>query len=258
MSAIKAIGLLLLGAAGGFFGGYIFCQKKLEEEYHQDIEEYKDILDEKYATGKVLSYAPKEEESIIGEDENVAPKTQKWPKENRKIITDYNKPPLSSFGHAEPEDDEEESEENADEDEESEYEREIAAEEEAIAAERSRILSIANREEPYLIDYHMFTDLDGIYDQYDRIHIYWYRQDDVLCHADTDEILDDDEEEALGPDDFYIALENQTNVYIRNERLRTDFHITALNRSYSEDIGGFIGTDRERIYRRVSREKSIE
>ena len=66
---------------------------------------------------------------------------------------------------------------------------------------------------------------------YDKLSLYYYVVDDVLCD-DKDEIIDDIEDyicyEALD------MLSMQTTVWVRNEKLRTDFEVISINKSYAE------------------------
>jgi len=93
---------------------------------------------------------------------------------------------------------------------------------------------------------------------YDKLVLYYYVVDDVLCD-DKDEIIDDIEDyicyEALG------MLSMQTTIWVRNEKLRTDFEVIPINKSYAETNFKFKNenlTPRERYMRQKQRREKDE
>jgi len=91
-----------------------------------------------------------------------------------------------------------------------------------------------NRTTPYLISDIEFTEE---FDHHDKISLYYYRVDDILC-GDDEEMIEDIEEscgyEALS------KLDMQTTVWVRNEPLCTDYEIISFNKSYAEVVHGII------------------
>lgn len=73
------------------------------------------------------------------------------------------------------------------------------------------------------------------YNNHDKISLYYYREDDILC--EENEELIDDIEGTIGYDAMNL-LGTETNVWVRNENLAIDYEIIALNKSYSEDVLG--------------------
>ena len=93
---------------------------------------------------------------------------------------------------------------------------------------------------------------------YDKLVLYYYVVDDVLCD-DKDEIIDDIEDyicyEALG------MLSMQTTIWVRNEKLRTDFEVIPINKPYAETNFKFKNenlTPRERYMRQKQRREKDE
>jgi hypothetical protein len=87
-----------------------------------------------------------------------------------------------------------------------------------------------DRTKPYIIDNNEFTDE---FDSHDKISLYYYRIDDVLC--DEEEEVVEDIEGTIGYDAL-AALDKQTTIWVRNEPLCTDYEIVAINRSYTETV----------------------
>ena len=85
--------------------------------------------------------------------------------------------------------------------------------------------------EPYLINDMQFSDENQ---HYDKVSLYYYKLDDILC--EEEEILDDIEE-TIGYEAM-TALDNQTTVWVRNERLEIDYEVISINKSYAEAVEG--------------------
>ena len=68
---------------------------------------------------------------------------------------------------------------------------------------------------------------------YDKLSLYYYVVDDVLCD-DKEEIIDDIEDYICY--DALDMLSMQTTVWVRNEKLRTDFEVISVNKSYAKLI----------------------
>ena len=119
------------------------------------------------------------------------------------------------------------------------------------AEARSARMANVDREEPYEIDQWQFAEEEE-YEHYDKIHLYYYRFDDVICDDNDEQI--EDVEDIIGWA-FYKTLERRTLAHVRNEKLHTDYEIHALSKSFGEDVTGRLETDKEREFRRVSRYK---
>lgn len=103
--------------------------------------------------------------------------------------------------------------------------------------------------EPYLIDYAEWAKPSEIFD---KIDLYYYRADDILC--DTKDSIIKDPEEILGWD-WLNEMQKETTLFIRNEKLAIDYEVHSLGLAYSDEVSSRLETDRERKYRRTARAK---
>ncbi len=115
-------------------------------------------------------------------------------------------------------------------------------------------LTEINRTEPYIIDDREYTEE---FDHHDKLSLYYYKQDDVLC--DEHEEVIDDIEFTVGYDAI-SQLDIQTTIWVRNEPLTIDYEIISINRSYAESVHG-IGIEtnlspREKYLRQQKRRDS--
>lgn len=238
----KILIVALLGFAGGVFTGYYVCKQKLEEQYQEDTADYRKIgyeNDEEFQTESAemteLDHGGHIQKSSIETKDNY-----------RKVVTNYQKPDLATLAkHSEVDEDPEQDEDNDMTEEEEEDEEEMEAE------ARSARMANVDREEPYEIDQWQFAEEEE-YEHYDKIHLYYYRFDDVICDDNDEQI--EDVEDIIGWA-FYKTLERRTLAHVRNEKLHTDYEIHALSKSFGEDVTGRLETDKEREFRRVSRYK---
>lgn len=106
-----------------------------------------------------------------------------------------------------------------------------------------------DRTQPYVITDQQYSEENG---HYDKISLYYYRIDDVLTE-DNEEIIDDIDS-SIGWDALHV-LDMQTNVWVRNERIASDYEVIALNSSFAESVhglhiqplnGNHVATPRER------------
>lgn len=235
----KILIVALLGFAGGVFTGYYVCKQKLEEQYQEDTADYRKIgyeNDEEFQTESAemteLDHGGHIQKSSIETKDNY-----------RKVVTNYQKPDLATLAkHSEVDEDPEQDEDN-------DMTEEEEEDEEAEA--RSARMANVDREEPYEIDQWQFAEEEE-YEHYDKIHLYYYRFDDVICDDNDEQI--EDVEDIIGWA-FYKTLERRTLAHVRNEKLHTDYEIHALSKSFGEDVTGRLETDKEREFRRVSRYK---
>jgi len=105
-------------------------------------------------------------------------------------------------------------------------------------------LTKVDRTQPYIINDREYSEE---FPHHDKISLYYYRVDDVLCE-ENEEIIDD-VDATIGPDTLSL-LDTQTTVWVRNEPLAIDYEIIALNKSYAELAHGIhlkeLHTPRER------------
>lgn len=248
----KTLIVALLGFAGGVFTGYYVCKQKLEEQYQEDTADYRERLLKKMGYESDEEFQAESDEMTELEHGGHIQKSSIETKDTyRKVVTNYQKPDLASLArHSEVEEDPEQDEDN-DMTEEEDEEEEDEEEEEMEAEARSARMANVDREEPYVIDQWQFAEEEE-YEHHDKIHLYYYRFDDVICDDNDEQI--EDIEDVIGWD-FYKILERQTLAHVRNEKLHTDYEIHALSKSFGEDVTGRLETDKEREFRRVARYK---
>ena len=120
-------------------------------------------------------------------------------------------------------------------------------------------LTKVDRTIPYIINDREFAEE---FDHHDKISLYYYRVDDVLCE-ENEEIIDNIEG-TIGYDAL-TALDMQTTVWVRNEPLAIDYEVIALNSSFAESVHGVhiqennrILTPRERYNERQQKRREKE
>lgn len=85
---------------------------------------------------------------------------------------------------------------------------------------------------PYIVDEQSFLEE---FDHHDKVSLYYYQVDDVLCH-DHEEIVKN-VEETIGYDAL-TTLDTQPTVWVRNEHIGIDYEILSINKSYAELVYG--------------------
>lgn len=108
-----------------------------------------------------------------------------------------------------------------------------------------------DRTVPYIIDAREFMEE---YPHHDKLSLYYYRDDEVLCDEHEEAI--NDIEGIIGYD-AQNALSNETTVWVRNEPLTIDYEIIAVNKSYAEDVHG-IGTNVKNLTPREKHVRSMK
>lgn len=214
--------LVLAFGLGGFFG-YIITKKllaeKYEEEKQNEIYDLKAYYHDKY--------------TVVSNDEQGTP------------VIKYSKPDLHTLAIKETDaklfkSDEEEAQAQMDED------LSLAAQEE-LNEDLTNLYK--DPQEPYLIDYAEWARPSDVFD---KVDLYYYRADDILC--DTKDSIIKDPEEILGWD-WLNEMQKETTLFIRNEKLAIDYEVHSLGLAYSDEVSSRLETDRERKYRRTARAK---
>lgn len=122
-----------------------------------------------------------------------------------------------------------------------EDEREERDRYEKISAEANKLSDNA----PYVISIQEFSEEK---DHFDKITIYYYEDDDTLTDADEEIIADI--AGTVGDEALFCFDENIDAVYVRNERISTDYEVIRLPKSYSETVLGYNSTNRQAKVRR--------
>jgi hypothetical protein len=88
--------------------------------------------------------------------------------------------------------------------------------------------------EPYLITEEQYSEE---FASHDKLSLYYYKTDSVLCDENQDVI--DNVDEVVGTATLSV-LNKRLQAWVRNERLGADYEIIGLKQSYSEAILGII------------------
>lgn len=225
-TVLLKVAIFAVGAATGFI-----VAKKVYEKYYADLaQEEIDSVKEAFERQDARLREPYNKENGMF-DEEYAEKNEeeKVERTNRNALTrssldgnpyeqakrNYN---LAGIEHEETDADEEEEEQ--------------PVTDAAGKTEEEMDLTQVDRTMPYIIDDQEFTNE---FDHHDKISLYYYRGDDVLC--DEHEEVINDIEETVGYDAL-AALDMQTTVWVRNEPLCIDYEIISINKAYAEQVYG--------------------
>lgn len=144
-----------------------------------------------------------------------------------------------------------EPEEDPDDDEEEDIEDEEIRDEAGMTESEHLARRKVDRTQPYLIDDIEYSEGAP---HHDKVSLYYYILDDVLCEG-SEEIIDDIDN-TVGYDALN-ALDMQTTVWVRNERLAIDYEVISLRSSYAETVHGLrqeaAMTPRERYMKQKQR-----
>jgi len=225
-SALLKVAIFAMGAATGFI-----VAKKVYEKYYADIaQEEIDSVKEAFERQDARLRELYNKENVITDEEySEKNEEEKIERTNRNALTrssldgnpyeqakrNYN---LAGVKYEETDVDEEEEEQ--------------PVTDAAGKTEEEMDLTQVDRTLPYIIDDQEFTNE---FDHHDKISLYYYREDDVLC--DEHEEVINDIEETVGYDALAL-LDMQTTVWVRNEPLCIDYEIISINKSYAELVHG--------------------
>lgn len=106
--------------------------------------------------------------------------------------------------------------------------------------EEAAIASMRDPEKPYIITPEEFAVNDPDYDQ---LSITYFEGDGVLTDDTNQHIPDDDRCVGLGNLEKFDEQEDIHTLYVRNERMKTDFEVTRSTGKFSEEVLGFEHSD---------------
>lgn len=116
----------------------------------------------------------------------------------------------------------------------------------------SRYLDMKAKRSPetaYLITIDEFSDEEP---HFDKLSLTYFEGDDILCD-ERDQVIPD-VDSILGPDaldNFGLFSKDNNMVYVRNERIDTDFEITRDSRTFTDAIHGVRAIKESRGVRRM-------
>lgn len=246
----KNILIYLATFLAGAGAGFLTAKLVLEKKYAQLAEEEISSAREYYATERPARHQIEAIETEVQQEPDrgaanpsgaMARKSIENPYEAAKRNYNLIKPvaKVEDEPEGEPDEDEEDPEEDDDE-----------LRDDAGMSEQDHLdITKVDRTQPYLISCDEYTDE---FSHHDKVSLYYYRDDDVLCEEDNEEPIDDIE--ATVSYDALSTLDMQTTVWVRNEPLGIDYEIMGVRGSYSESVLGMrprdIMTPRERYEQR--------
>lgn len=276
MSKYKVI-FLGLGCFGlGAAAGYIYASRTLRDMYLQDIRETKQFYNDKLeelgvmpanAEYEVLpdDYEEASDEEVkeafervtgmrwdTGEPLEVPVTDEEYERMigggSRRVVTNYNKPDLRVLAQDKGINDPYHGDEYEDEEDylDEEEELELLSDEFARDQEEHR-----KNERPYVIAFDEFQEGP---EDYERVELFYYAEDRVLCDDMDIKVEVDDEEELVGFD-YEDVLDVQTTAWVKNDVIRALYEINMVNGSYERDVKNAIETPAERENRMRNRRK---
>lgn len=253
-SSLVKVAIFTLGGIVGFF-----VAKKVYEEYYaaiaqEEIDSVKETFESHWKPDRLAKpsngmsdeeYAERDknnDEQKERTNRNSLTRSSLDDNPNERAKRNYN---LASVKHEEPDANDEEEEE-----------RDEPVTDAAGKTEQEMDLTQVDRTLPYIIDDREFTEE---FEHHDKVSLYYYRVDDVLC--DEHEEVINDIEEKVGYDAI-AQLDMQTTVWVRNEPLCIDYEIISIHKSFAESVHG-IGLEpnlspRERYLRNEKRRERRE
>lgn len=235
------VGVFILGVGCGSLLAILAMKKRYEERYQEELESVKEAFKRTHV------YSAEKDIQRAGEGgKPMTSSIKSVPAGSRIAYNEMHKEQMrESLGIHSPltakqEADLEPAEEDEDEDYEADEDESDGLIHENVFTKYAdlntpRDLSHVDRTLPYLISDFEF---DTEFEEHDKISLYYYRVDDVLCDDGNGVI--DDVEETCGFDAL-AALETAATVWVRNEPLTNDYEIIRIDRSYEDTMMGARG-----------------
>jgi len=245
MNKILSLTVIFLAGVGV---GFLVSQKLLEQKYATLAEEEIKSVKETFSKNLKSCFEEGPVESTKAEDFRKASNFTAGLTRSSINMNPYEKAKRNYVGA--PCHDElfvpiyEEDEEEDDEDEESELITDSAGMTEED-------IDDVDKNNPYIITYDEFTDTR---EDYEKVSLYYYTLDDTLI--DEDNSIIHHIEQSVGYDALSL-LNLEAAVWVRNEPLRIDYEIIAINnKPYTTAIHGFVvETPRERYLRDLKKKQ---
>ena len=227
---ITAVAAFAIGATVGFFA----AKKFFEEKYAQLAQEEIDSVKEIFSHRVTFDRAPSTGESVSVEytngmtDEDYEDKrTNPNGVMARSSLNVQSKSEVAKQNYHLIAKVEETTEDSDDEDEESD------PNETPVDEDTERDLEDVDRTEPYLISDREYSEE---FPEHDKISLYYYTFDDVLCNENEEPM--DDIDGTVGQDAMAELSDGAMCVWVRNEPLSIDYEICAVRNSYAQAVHG--------------------
>jgi gas vesicle protein len=203
--------VLILGGAAGVFVGMKLAEKKADEKYEKIIQEEITSIRERLGQKKKQLM-----ENVEGMDEEISASVQTKEKNRPIALKEYEKK-MKEMGY-----------DKLDNEKDPDFYK---------YQEMSRDSIARSRMEPHVITYEEFNET---MEEYDKVSINFYEDDEILTD-ENDEVIpypvDVIGSEALNM--FGEGSEDPEIVYVRNDKMGTDYEIARLSKSYAETVLGY-------------------
>lgn len=237
--AITAVAAFAIGATVGFFAAKKFFEEKYAQLAQEEIDSVKEIFGRDF----------KEKEKLIAKAKDIADNTP-FGITTAKLSSDEGTNPngvmarsslnIQSKSEAAKQNynlspsKKTEAADEPPEDEESEEDDEDGPEGYPVKDdETERDLEDVDRTEPYLISDREYSEE---FPEHDKISLYYYTFDDVLCNENEEPM--DDLDSTVGQDAMSELANGAMTVWVRNEPLSIDYEICAVRNSYAQAVHG--------------------
>ena len=213
-SMLIKVSIFTLGGAVGFLISQQFYKKYYADIAQKEIDSVKETL-KNYKPLDVVKLK-KSETQEKKTNNNPLVRSSLDGNKYEQIKKNYN---LTGIKYKEEEEEAEESDEELDVDAAGKTEKEMNPE-------------VFDRDLPYIINDREFSEE---FDHHDKVSLYYYQLDDVLCD-EYEEVINEIEEKVGF--DALSALDMQTTVWVRNEPLCIDYEIISIKKSFAEMVHG--------------------
>lgn len=231
---ITAVAAFAIGATVGFFAAKKFFEEKYAQLAQEEIDSVKEIFgrhyepcdaDDNRADGIGPGMESEFDEPRTNPNGVMARSSLNTHSKSEAAKKNYN---LSSSGK------ESTAEAAASEDEESEEDDEDGPEGYPVKDDGTeRDLEGVDCTEPYLISDREYSEE---FPEHDKISLYYYTYDDVLCNENEEPM--DDIDGTVGQDAMSELGQGAMCVWVRNEPLTIDYEICAVRNSYAQAVHG--------------------
>ena len=229
--AITAVAAFAIGATVGFFAAKKFFEEKYAQLAQEEIDSVKEIFgrhyepcdaDDNRADGIGPGMESEFDEPRSNPNGVMARSSLNIQSKSEAAKQNYNLSPSKKTEAAPSEDDE------------SEEDDEDGPEGYPVKDDGTeRDLEDVDRTEPYLISDREYSEE---FPEHDKISLYYYTFDDVLCNENEEPM--DDIDSTVGQDTMSELANGAMTVWVRNEPLSIDYEICAVRNSYAQAVHG--------------------
>ena len=230
-SVIVIFAAFAAGAAAGFFAAKKFFEEKYAQLAQEEIDSVKEIFgrhyepcdaDDNRANGIGPGMESEFDEPRTNPNGVMARSSLNTHSKSETAKQNYNLSPSKKTETAPSEDDE------------SEEDDEDGPEGYPVKDDGTeRDLEDVDRTEPYLISDREYSEE---FPEHDKISLYYYTFDDVLCNENEEPM--DDLDSTVGQDAMSELANGAMTVWVRNEPLSIDYEICAVRNSYAQVVHG--------------------